>query len=344
MPRGEQRAPQQPPARKQAAAVADRADRARPGSCRVRVKGCGPPHPPAVSPPPGGPGGRAQPAAAAPSSARSQAAPTHLPPLPPPPTHCSCCLLPSRPCRCDDPPAPPPRRNSRGSLTGGTTSIQARVMAAAAAVVPPALGAGTMQREQLLPAAAGQGVAMKVDGHRATVTLSKNGLRWAWGWCRRIRLLLPRPGVCQRSSDRFSTAALGSLPTQPAHTALCCCCTPCQLSTSLFVNCLSWSYESTRCCCIPSVHSESGELHGRPRRHRVVGGADRRSPYKPTAALVLLMLLRNALLPHTAQCLCTAGSAWLHASCTLCDTMIRPAHLFACCWAAVACCCLPINC
>ncbi len=65
-------------------------------------------------------------------------------------------------------------------------------MAAAAAVVPPALGAGTMQREQLLPAAAGQGVAMKVDGHRATVTLSKNGLRWALGVDGAHLLLLPR--------------------------------------------------------------------------------------------------------------------------------------------------------
>ena len=60
-------------------------------------------------------------------------------------------------------------------------------MAAAAAVVPPGLGAAASppatarHHEQLLPAAAGQGVAMKVDGHRATVTLGKAGLRCGGG-------------------------------------------------------------------------------------------------------------------------------------------------------------------
>lgn len=79
---------------------------------------------------------------------------------------------------------PPPRRSSRGNLT-----IPGRVMAAASAVVPPGLGGNggasagansnpASARQQLLPQAAGAPVAMKVDGHRASVTLSKSGLRY----------------------------------------------------------------------------------------------------------------------------------------------------------------------
>ncbi|KAL4450700.1 hypothetical protein ABPG77_001056 [Micractinium sp. CCAP 211/92] len=91
----------------------------------------------------------------------------------------NCRVLPGtaeRPCRCDDGPTPPPRRGSRGALgIGGPTK-------AAGAGAAPMLGrvnsgsSGARMQQQLLPGSAEGTVAMKADGHRATVTLGSTGI------------------------------------------------------------------------------------------------------------------------------------------------------------------------
>lgn len=50
-------------------------------------------------------------------------------------------------------------------------------------------GSTRYQREQLLPAAAGDGMEMRVDGHQATVTLGKTGVRYVLRAPRRRDLL-----------------------------------------------------------------------------------------------------------------------------------------------------------